>query len=497
MQAKSLLKQYVPCSVRAVVAGSILLILCLLADGRCLEPPAPGEMERYRADGTLGNRLAFVRRLKNHRFHPGLVSKKLLRHHNIAPYESPAQTAFPYQPGLASQGSQAIFVLLIEFPLFPGSTDPAVFDHKLFGNGEQRDYPYESLRNFYVRSSYQTLDLTGTVLGWYRAVFPRFFYSGPFHTPRSVRGIKRLIKEALRAFDPTVDFSRFDNDGDGVIDYFCVIWTGPTTGWGSPWWGWCDAQRFFFGRDSFTIDGKRLGVFSWQPEKNVREEESTFTPLTIIHETGHALGLPDYYDYDPRHGPGGGIGGLDMMDGGHYDHNAFSKWMLGWLAPQILIAGAETIALQPSAADADAVALMPAPQPFAPLNEFFMVQYRAAGIGNDRCLPGSGLLIWHIDARLTDNGTDFRFNNSYTEHKLIRLMEADGLEEIETGDGEADADDFYRPGANQEFSPDSFPNSNSYAGIPTGITVTNVRANNCSETGWGSLTADFSLDLIQ
>jgi M6 family metalloprotease-like protein len=496
LQAKSLLNHYFVGAAHILAAGCALIV-CFLSSGVCLEPLAPGEIERYRADGTLGNRMAFVHRLKNHRFHPALVGNTLSRLHNIAPGASRAQAAFPYQPGLAPQGAQSIFVLLIEFPGFPGRTDPVVFDRKLFGNGEPSDYPYESLRNFYYRSSYQMLDINGAVLGWYRAKFPRFIYSGPFHTLRSVRGIKGLIKEALRSFDGAVDFARFDNDGDGVIDYFCVIWTGPTTGWGSPWWGWCDAEKFFFGRDSFTIDGKRLGVFSWQPERNVREEESAFTPATIIHETGHALGLPDYYDYDPQQGPDGGVGGLDMMDAGQFDHNAFSKWMLGWLVPQVMIAGSNTITLQPSAEYPAAVALMPAQKPFDPLNEFFLVQYRAAGTGNDYRLPASGLFIWHIDARCNENGTNFRFNNSYTEHKLIRLMEADGLEEIETGDGEADAEDFYLPFAGQQFSPYSVPNSTSYSGAPTGITVANMHANNLSETGWGYLAADFSIDITE
>jgi len=53
--------------------------------------------------------------------------------------------------------------------------------------------------------------------------------------------------------------------------------------------------------------------------------------MVVIHETGHALGLPDYYDYDDKVGPRGGVGGLDMMDNNWGDHNPFSKWLLGWL----------------------------------------------------------------------------------------------------------------------------------------------------------------------
>jgi hypothetical protein len=183
-----------------------------------------------------------------------------------------------------------------------------------------------------------------------------------------------------------------------------------------------------------------------------------------------------------------------MMDASQFDHNAFSKWMLGWITPNIIINGLHAESLRPSAQYTDAVAIMPGQNPFDPLSEFFMVQYRAAGRKNDFYLPGSGFLIWHIDGRLNDNGTNFKFDNSSTEHKLIRLMEADGLEEIETGDGNADAGDFYAPFSGSELSPYSFPDSDSYAGVPTGISVNNITGNNLTEAGWGSLTADFLLE---
>ena len=43
-----------------------------------------------------------------------------------------------------------------------------------------------------------------------------------------------------------------------------------------------------------------------------------------------------------------------------------------------------------------------------------------------------GLLIWHVDATPNADGDDFLYNNSVTEHKLLRLMEANGLPENQT-----------------------------------------------------------------
>ena len=80
--------------------------------------------------------------------------------------------------------------------------------------------------------------------------------------------------------------------------------------------------------------------------------------------------------------------------------------------------------------------------------EFFLVQYREKGNGNDPLSggPGKAVWIWHVDSTLIGDGWSFLYDNSYTAHKLLRLMEADGLEEIEAGNGYWDINDFYVPG---------------------------------------------------
>ena len=45
-----------------------------------------------------------------------------------------------------------------------------------------------------------------------------------------------------------------------------------------------------FGDDSYTVDGKTISTISWQ-QVSYEEQEGPFSPSTLIHETGHALGL--------------------------------------------------------------------------------------------------------------------------------------------------------------------------------------------------------------
>ncbi|MEK7720871.1 MAG: FlgD immunoglobulin-like domain containing protein, partial [Elusimicrobiota bacterium] len=135
-------------------------------------------------------------------------------------------------------------------------------------------------------------------------------------------------------------------------------------------------------------------------------------------------------------------------------------------------------ALRPSDAYADAIKVMSDSVTGEIFNEFYMAQNRRQS-GNDQELPGNGLLIWHVDARLNGIGLDFAYDNSYTEHKLLRLMEADGLEEIEAN-GVADSGDYYTAGKN--FSPTTVPNSNKYDGVYTGISFSNIGGTSDSRT---------------
>ena len=56
---------------------------------------------------------------------------------------------------------------------------------------------------------------------------------------------------------------------------------------------------------------------------------------TFIHETGHLLGLDDYYCYDDL-SSWDPAGALDMQSYNVGDHNVFSKFVLGWLEPYVV-----------------------------------------------------------------------------------------------------------------------------------------------------------------
>lgn len=448
--------------------ATIFLIFLAVQWLPALEPPGPGDLQRFRNDGSLAARLARAKDLGNHQVDPWLAFQYRQKMNRLL---SPRQAGMggqeqfevelpPARRKMPTTGTVRILTLLIQFPEYPAVSSRDYVVQRLFGTSTE-GIPLDTLRNFYFRSSYGLLTIQGDVLGWYQPAYSRQ------SVPETAAGREALIMEALNYYDARGhDFSQYDNDGDGEIDYLAVIWTGPHQNWADFWWGYQTSFRSM----SPVLDGARVSQYSWQWEN--RNWPALFAPGVVIHETGHALGLPDYYDYDAQIGPRGGVGGMDMMDGSWGDHNAFSKFLLDWLEPQVANSGRTGVVLHPSHTLPEALIVMPEVATGEALSEYFLVQNRQAG-GNDQTLPGSGLMIWHVDARLDDFMWEFAYDNSYSSHKLLRLMEADGLEEIETGDRRGDFGDYYLAG--RIFGPSTVPSSTRYDGSATGMSVQNIQ----------------------
>jgi M6 family metalloprotease-like protein len=467
-----------------------------------MDPPTKQQINNYKKDGTYSARLANATHLENNQFDPVLIKNFNKKHNiktsstkstksnsadssnNISADSSTNNVPTNLKGGLPSTGTVKVPVILIDFPDYLHNVNDTVTlaDSKFFGNGNSDNYPYESLKNYYFRSSYGKLNITGTVYGWYTASHIRSYYANLSNSGSCSYGNEALIMEAVNYYhNHGVNFAQYDNDNNGYIDSLYVKWTGPDNGWANFWWAY---QSNWEANPTFSVDGKKFNKFVWSWFSNSAQASPSDSIRTDIHETGHLLGLPDYYDYKSGTGPDGGVGGLDMMDSNWGDHNCFSKYILGWISPQIVNSGTKKVVFNPSGTTTDSLIIMPGTL-INPYQEYYMVQFRKRGTGNDPLnyhgtdsglgwpgdYPNDGILIWHVDATLNSDGTDYLYDNSYTNHKLLSLVEADGLSEIESG-AYADAGDYYVPGS--VFNPYSNPNSSNYSSNETGVVVDNI-----------------------
>jgi M6 family metalloprotease-like protein len=505
---------------RSASAALAAVLLLLGGVALALEAPTATELQEARIRGNLASRLDFVRALGNDQPTTSFLRLAKARIEEAAAIALGNPPPAPVSPNvdLSPVGSPKILTLLIDFSdsRAPAAPSPAFISANLFGEGSQVAQgfaPFESLNRYYLRASERRLNLQGNVLGWYRFPSPRSTYApadGATNLQRN-QAIFDLVKAAMDSFNSTHDFSQYDNNGDGVIDAVTVLFTGGKSAWGT---FWCGYEWSFTVPDAASTvwDGKTVKNFVFQPFETRGTNGSDFNPRGMIHQMGHLLGLPDYFDSSPEAAPTGGLGGLDIMDGLRGNHNAFSRWVLGWIQPTIIgrSASSTTITLNASGDPAlleagnpgrKATAIFPnaSGDPFS----FFLVENRFR-IGNDlgvgtvpnSALPADGLVIWRVNAQqILDGGgnpTASQNDNSGSTPKLLSLIEGDGLTQIDLG-RPADLGDYYN--STKTFTPTSKPSSQDAQGRPTNVSLTRISANGRTMTALVSVPA-FSTTVV-
>jgi len=136
-------------AVIAAAAGCVLIVCTALS--RATQPGQPGEMEKYKRDGTYEERMAHTRAVGNHRMSPQLAARAMVKLRALQGLPPPP-TRLPRWQGMPTTGTNDMLVFLVEFPDYPHTNSVASMVDKIFGDGPNEDYPYESMRDYYLRS---------------------------------------------------------------------------------------------------------------------------------------------------------------------------------------------------------------------------------------------------------------------------------------------------------------------------------------------------------
>lgn len=412
--------------------------------------------------------------------------------------------------GLPQQGQANVLVVPVQFKDADSShsqtkdslfTHSDSFDDDMLVNiqdsffGEDGFNDMNSVQEFYRKSSYEKLDINGVVAPIYEIQSTYYDFAQKAATIGAEKVITDVMEDVYKLYftgdTATYDPHDFDSDRDNLIDNIILIYSEPyrtekvysysTTSSKVLWTSLFGNNTYF--NNSFKDRNIPVGSFTWESyyDSYVYDTKEQYgigaahDNHIYINQMGKALGLEDYYDSSSKRSP---LSGLDMMDGALFDHNPFSKYLMGWINPTV-VNSTQEVKLNSFQEDGSSI-LLRADSNDNPYGEYLLISYYTtdglndldANVNRNNVLSGNyplellrftstysnnfneaGIEVFKIDARLvkqTDNGYalnsdslnfdkniyDFAYsNNSTAPYSQYGIIENYGLVELLSKDG--------------------------------------------------------------
>ncbi len=352
---------------------------------------------------------------------------------------------------LQTVGSGQVIVLRVDFSnrQFLPTHDYNHFVDVFTGEGSPQEY--------FLDQSDTKLNLTFTVSeSVYRLPQTSCYYSdNPW----------QLIVDSVRTADRDINFQQYNavmilhaGPDQAVTGDDCDIWS----------------MYLYMSPPYTTDDGAQIYDGTIVPEGEGRDMSQSIVGVAV-HEFGHNLGLPDLYSFFWS-GPGiwsamasGAFGGDGRSPERPTSYDPWSRVVLEWAIPEVKSGVSEDVELPPIETTIDKVLKLPARgDPNA--KEYFLLEYRIKEKW-DKLIPGTGMLIWHID-----DGAPWDHKGQPASNFHVKPVQADGKEDLENGRNLGDAGDPY-PGSagNRNFDESSTPASRLKNGQPSGVAVTEIQ----------------------
>ncbi|MCX7785527.1 MAG: T9SS type A sorting domain-containing protein [candidate division WOR-3 bacterium] len=387
--------------------------------------------------------------------------------------------------------------------------------------GLQKYYYLNSLGHLYVDYAVYPRG----VFECYQLPHPMMYYGDTTSIEGIETGLCRLMYDALRIADqdPNLNFSLYDfiiifhagsglqSDLRGDSPFDLLAGTIPSS-----------ALQTYLGIPYITVDnGHRIHQATIMPEMmrqdtmyNGEVNLLGMTGLlgTLCHEFVHLLGGYDLYDVT---GYSMGVGAWSLM--------GFGAWLGDWsigappgvipgmldpyhkihlfgLEPLVINLPQESIPIFTATMDTtrfrirgDTVSPLIIKIPISD-NEYFLIENRQTDVKRkdtivvdtedgvviwvedgeyDFFLPGSGILIWHIDEQVIADFGQYNAINIFPAHKGVDLEEGDGIQDFDGWSQNANLDyqiygskydPYFIGGFNSQFTPNTTPNSDGYYG---------------------------------
>ena len=306
-------------------------------------------------------------------------------------------------------------------------------------DSENNQQAFDSLAN---GDNYTYNGATGSCKAYFEAqsngqYAPEFDVIGPITLPHTSayyaandaagndRYVVDFVVDACKGADSLgVDFSQYDNDNNGIVDFIYIIYAGyaesegagATTMWPHNWdlisalyFEYSNMGEYYANSDTDyklpSFDGKLINAYACSNE--LRKATSKRAGIgTICHEFSHVLGLPDYYltTETPTTNQRLTPGAWSLMGYGNYlndgntppNYSIYDKYYLGWVTPTVL-AETQTLTLH---ADGETGYMLTRNEKHVDEGAYrtdtvYYLENRQLE-GWDTFLPGHGMLIWQV-----------------------------------------------------------------------------------------------------
>lgn len=356
--------------------------------------------------------------------------------------------------------------------------------------GSAREYFNEMLRG--------DLSLGFDVEGPFTLDSPMAWYFGNDSRGHDLRPAEAVAEACRKAASAGVDFSRYDNNGDGVVDKVIVFvagrdeaqYGGDDCVWSHQWYVRSGAGIIC------NVSGKYIDAYAITTEYgyDVSARQYRFTGIgTFCHEFTHTFGLPDFYDTDGEES-GGTASGLfrsfGLMDSGnhndsgrrppHYTAIEYDALELGECQPLTL--GAQR--LEPISRSRRFLKYECPGNP----EEYYLFECREDNSVWEKSIGGRGLAIYHIDRSANAAGTHGESPVSASQRWRLNVVNVDPYDQcgylvsaspgISAYDADGNAMPVQRFVLFPQHGVDSFSPSNGFVfrdGTASPVSITGIR----------------------
>jgi len=315
-----------------------------------------------------------------------------------------------WRVNLPSSGEQKLLVIPVDFVDYPSTNLPNesldMINESFFG-GEKHNQ-FFSVASFFDKSSYGRLHLEGKVTSWFRS--SKYTYAGlkalNGSASNNSKALNAIREEALKWYasaypdDPLSNYV-FPVNKIGQATAVYLIYSMPSLS--NDVSGHRNSMLW-----AFTINNP--APTAWSSFSLTYLNEGKVDSHTFIHETGHLMGLRDYYDVNggSDFGACAPTGRMDIMDYSIGDETAYSKLILDWTRPYVATSSCE-VTLRPFSSSGDLLLLSPSWNG-SPYDEYLLLEFYVPSYLNyvdatlrnsgERLFQKPGVKVYHVDSRL-------------------------------------------------------------------------------------------------